>query len=213
MMMKQILLLTILVLTFCLQIFGQDKPECPNLEVAVVRKDSSILFYISSVKIFDNSKFEYKWTVSNGVNFKGQNTSVISIPIDKNLAGQTITATLEIKGLPEGCNTVFTKSAEMVSQQIIDPIIRDKLLGKANWNDVIARLINLSLAINNEQGSKAKVIFRVSNNSERNWATSQQKKILKSLKRVNIPKDRILMEIQKTEFFETEFIFIPPPKN
>lgn len=215
--MNRLLLLTILVLIFCLQPFGQDKSECPKVEITGPTEPfpsgNSIAFVVTLTSDIKYSKIEYKWTVSKGEIQNGQGTVAVVVATFGERNNQIITATLEIKGLPEGCNNIFTKSVEMVSQRIIDPIIPDKLSGKSSFNDVIARLMNLSLSINNEQGSSGEIVFRVSNNSERNWATSQQKNILKSLKRLNIPKDKIMMEIEKGKVFETEFIFIPPHKN
>ena len=115
--MNRILLLTTLVLVLCLQGFGQENLGCPTIKLNSPSEQTpfseKMEFSVSLMGKFENRSLEYRWIVSNNVNFNGQGTSSISIPLDRNLAEQTITATVEIKGLPEGCKSSFSESREV----------------------------------------------------------------------------------------------------
>lgn len=212
--MKQILLLTILVLIFCLQSFGQDKPECPIMNIQGPAGQTPIGgnmdFSVLLVSKFDNSKFEYRWTVSNGVAFNGQGTSAISIPTNETLQGQIITATVEIKGLPTECKNSYSASGDVASPPPYCPgVNKDTINGNSSWEEITIRLQNLSTVLRNELGSKATVTFSVTNSSELNKVIALQKKLLKMSKKYQILFDKILMKIKKDFIYEITFEFLP----
>jgi hypothetical protein len=54
----------------------------------------------------------YNWSVSAGTITSGQGTSVITVD-SKGLAGQTVTATVDIGGLPRECSTTSSVSVSI----------------------------------------------------------------------------------------------------
>lgn len=85
--------------------FGQDpvKPECPTIGItgpAGLTRPGDTANY--SVQVDTNGKdfkLEYLWTISSGEIISGQNTPSITVRFEN----MGVTATVEIKGLPEGC--------------------------------------------------------------------------------------------------------------
>lgn len=214
--MKKILLLTISVLAVCLQVFGQENVNCPTIKLDSPTEQTPISekmdFSVSLMGKFENRSLEFKWTVSNEINFNGQGTSSISIPLDRSLAEQTITATVEIKGLPEGCKNSFSESREVKIRQIIiqDGHEENTFKGDTPLDDYLARIQNLNLALQGEKGSKSVIIFKFTKLSEKKKAIAMKKKLLKQLKKYKISLDGIEMKIEKGKVYETTFEYIPP---
>lgn len=82
--MKRILLLTIFVLVFCFESFGQD---CSTVKVIppskLLAENGVMLFSVSISGKIDSSKFQYNWSVSQGNIFDGQGTMAITVPLAK----------------------------------------------------------------------------------------------------------------------------------
>lgn len=196
-----------------MQSFGQENVNCPTIKLNSPSEQTPIggnmNFSVSLMGKFDNKNVGFKWVISSGTNFNGQNTSAISIPIDKNLAGQTITATVEIKGLPEGCKSSFSKSREVETRQIIIACERE-LNGDSYWGDVMSLIQNLGLALEYEKGSQGVVVFRFTNSSELIKFKKLQKKLIRLAKKHKHRFfDKNLMKIEKGDVYEIKAIFIP----
>jgi hypothetical protein len=212
--MKQLLLLTILALTFYLQLFGQENVNCPTIKLNSLSEQTPIGgnmdFSVSLMGKFDNKNVEFKWTVSNGANFNGQNTSVISIPIDENLAGQNITATVEIKGLPKGCKSSFSESNKVETRRIIiqDGDQENTFRGNSSPQEYFWRIHNLAIGVQNEKGSKGVVAFKFTNSSEQRKSVATKKKLLKMAKNRKVSLDGIEVKIEKGKVYEITVEFI-----
>ena len=98
-------------LLFCLVVFlagfaaaqTEQNASCPAVEVSgggVVDAESPMSFTVN-VRDYDLSKLSFKWMVSAGKISKGQDTG--SIEVSDYERGENVTATVEVKGLPEGC--------------------------------------------------------------------------------------------------------------
>lgn len=159
-----------------------------------------MLFSVSVTGNFDTSKLEYKWTVSAGEISDGQGTLAILVATTKELAGQTLTATVEIKGLPQNCQNTFSESGEILSPRITDPL---DTYGKMSWRDEQVRLQGLHIELENSPTAKAYLIFSITKDSEINLVSSRLKKILKFLKDNKISQDRIQMSIEKRYIYQT----------
>lgn len=209
--MKKILLLTILLLIFSFQLFSQENTACPTVKIIsptnITSVGESMTFSVSSTE--SNTKnLEYKWTVSAGTVIHGQGTADIVIATNFDLQGQTITATVEIKGLPEGCENKFTEFGEVGVKSIIQhpPIIRYR---KLSWEDEMKWILNLLVDLENDPESKIHLIFSIKNDSELKLVKSRQKKILALLRENSVSQNRIVMEIFKRNYYETIILIIP----
>ena len=113
--MRKIFIASIFVFTICVFTFGQNS-NCPTFSLtgpsAVPQKGETITFSVQVDEKAKNSNLEYVWSTSQGKIIEGQGTKVITVEWDLN---PDMTATVEIKGLPEGCEnsdseTVFVCS-------------------------------------------------------------------------------------------------------
>ncbi len=140
--MKRIIYSAIFILTFCFFAFGQtqNNPNCPEIKItgpsAVVQPGETMTFTVN-VSDVDSDKIEYQWSVDKGTIMEGQGTPVITVNTE-GLNETAITATVEIKGLPNGCVTKESESG-IVDYICRLPIIHDEF-GKLSKNDEKYRL-------------------------------------------------------------------------
>lgn len=108
--MKQIFLLFIACLTLQIAARAQEAGNlpCPKISImgpaaaVYVENGEPMVFTVSLENKPENLKLEYVWNVTAGKIVEGQGTPTIEVDI-KGLSSQSITATVEIKGLPENC--------------------------------------------------------------------------------------------------------------
>lgn len=86
---------------------GADK--CPSITVTGVAEDGpNALFSANVTSLVDN--FSYNWSVSSGAIEAGQGTLQINV---SGSAGQSITATLEVGGVPASCPGTASATVEL----------------------------------------------------------------------------------------------------
>ncbi len=124
--MRKILTASIFILSFCFFAFGQNT-NCPEISVtgpsSVLQPGETATFILSVTGEIEEAKLEYLWSVSDGKIIEGQGTRAIivgEVPWDS-----TPTATVDIKGLPEGCPNTDTETGVICS--CISPILVDEL--------------------------------------------------------------------------------------
>lgn len=130
--MKKIPIASIFVLTFCAFAFGQNS-NCPAVSVigpsASVQIGKTATFSVSITGssddnleyVWSDDNLEYVWTVSSGKISEGQGTPTITVEIT---TISTLMATVEVKGLPQGCNNTDSETAFMCS--LISPTMLDE---------------------------------------------------------------------------------------
>ena len=103
----------------------------------------------------------YNWTVSAGTITSGQGTSAITVSTTDDMAGGTVTATVEVGGLCADCSD-RTRSAtgDIAPKPEERKIVKQDELGNAKPDDIKSRLQNLNLSVQGEPNSSA--IIRVS---------------------------------------------------
>jgi len=104
--MKQIIFTAILIFAFCFAAYAQtNENSCPIIDVispaGVVEPTEPVSFIAEVGKETEKFNIEYIWTVKGGKILEGQGTKSIKALMDE--CGDTLTATLEIKGLPQTC--------------------------------------------------------------------------------------------------------------
>jgi len=96
--------------------------DCPKISVSgpagIPSPGDTITFTAAVDTNRKDLKFDYLWSTEAGEIVSGQGTSVISVKV----SGGTLAATVEIKGLPEGCPNKWSE------HMIADPLPQAKLL-------------------------------------------------------------------------------------
>jgi hypothetical protein len=107
------------------------------------------------VKITNTSKPQIKWTVSAGTITSGQGTEVITVD-STGLAGQEVTATVELIGAPSGCNSSgSTKTRLKMPRHNGGEPFDD--YGDIRFIDEQARLDNFAIQISNYPQSRGQI--------------------------------------------------------
>ena len=140
----------VLLLTFASVVSAQTPATCGIVEIdgpSEVDPGKPLFF---KVKLLQISKPEIKWSVSAGTIVGGQGTEAISVDT-VGLAGQRVTATVELIGAPSGCNNSASKSTGVAPP----PLHRCALdsYGDIDFENEKARLDNFAIQVLNTQGS------------------------------------------------------------
>ncbi|MEJ7849228.1 MAG: hypothetical protein WKF92_14190 [Pyrinomonadaceae bacterium] len=115
--MKNLLAIITLSLILFTPIVAQTdvKSACPQLSItgpAGVFNPGEVATYIAEIDSPDDSlNIEYVWSVSSGRIISGQGTRTVKVEQPGSEAsGSNLTATVEVKGFPEGCPTTASES-------------------------------------------------------------------------------------------------------
>ena len=111
--MRKIFIASIFIFIFCVFAFGQDKKvvSCPT--VSITGPSSNIpygenLVFKATVDFPDSDKLRYEWSIDeNSVIIDGQGKNVITVRAVKR---DVITVTVDVAGLPEGCEASDSES-------------------------------------------------------------------------------------------------------
>lgn len=96
--------------------FSQVSPtagECPTFYVtgpACITAPGELHWFEATVKGRETESLEFDWRVSIGKIVKREGKAKIGVLITDNKAGHSLTATVEVKGLPEGCSNVASET-------------------------------------------------------------------------------------------------------
>jgi hypothetical protein len=112
---------------------------------------------VFKVRVLQTSKAEFKWIVSSGSISKGQGTDEITIDT-AGLGDQVLTATVELIGLPVGC-----QRGASITTTIAPPPPRCGLAfdtyGDIKFNDEKARLDNFAIQVSNYPESSGLILM------------------------------------------------------
>ncbi len=130
--MKNLLKTSILVFAFCICAFAQinNTAPCPAISVTgpagIVELTETVAFSASIGEMVGTPKVKYHWAISSGKIVAGQGTAKIYVLYGD--PGETITATVEISGLPSSCaNTASEVYMYCVPRQPTTPIYSYKV--------------------------------------------------------------------------------------
>lgn len=156
--MKQIIYTLILVFGFGFSVFGQtEKLPCPSVDVSgggVAQPGERMSFTVSVVGEAANSNLEYEWTVSQGAIVQGQGTASITVDTT-GLSEPSLTATVEVKGLPENClntDSEYSPYCPPRRPELIDEF------GKLRDGEVRSRMEAIYLKLADEPNSQGYII-------------------------------------------------------
>ncbi|HKS26438.1 MAG TPA: hypothetical protein VJS44_01400 [Pyrinomonadaceae bacterium] len=130
--------------------------QCPE---TALEDEKTLTFKAIVTGVGPDDKLTYNWTISGGTISKGQNTSSIEVDIkldrtDSRLA--SLTATLEVGGLPKDCANKASCTTE-VARMIGCPSAFDQY-GAISFEDEKARLDNFGIQLMNELSARGFII-------------------------------------------------------
>lgn len=188
--MRKILIASIFAFTFCAFAFGQNS-NCPTISMtgpsAVPREGEHMTF---SVRVDEKTKdlnLKYVWSVSQGKIVEGQGTTAITVEWKIDFA---VTATVEIKGLPEGCQNTDSETI------IYDPVPEAEFIDEFAFSDSkidSTKFDKINTALNDDPSTQAYII--IYNDGKTSSAKIEQKEqqIRKIISEKNISPDRIII--------------------
>lgn len=158
--MKKLLCFSIFLLGFCAALFAQDVKtvSCPEIEVSgpsgIIEPGGTGTF-TATVDISGSENLIYNWTTSIGEIVEGQGTNTITVKIPKN-GSENLTATVEIKGLPEGCPKAASESVGCG----LRPPHSEKIdeFGKATNGNVKMRFDNFMVNLQNDPTAQGYIL-------------------------------------------------------
>lgn len=148
-----------MVLLAALSAMAQEtKPECPKIEVTgpagVVWRGEEMTFTANVVGA--GADIRYDWTVSIGRVVKGEGTASIVVVVDE--SNTTVKATVEVSGLPEGCEAKASESGGVAPTPGCNAPL-DEWGPSLRPNDVRSRLDVFFAELSNNPKSKGIIIF------------------------------------------------------
>ncbi len=190
--MRKILFASIFVLGFCFGAFGQDSP-CPTISVigpaSVVMPKENVNFTANVGGETGNLELKYFWSVDKGKIIEGQGTTVVTIgeiPLDS-----TLTATVEIKGLPENCPKIASETM-LTPHGPTRPIEIEQLKTSASQLDKV-KFDKLIVALKDEPTTTAYVIIYTDEKTSSKKLRRKEQQIRKYLSEKNVPADRFII--------------------
>lgn len=214
--MKRITFLAILISVFCSAVFSQDvNKSCPEFELVLpeglVGFGNPVNLSIKSNQSIENLKLNYEWTISNGKILKGQGTSeIVYLNEEYKSDMEIIQVSVKIAGMPNYCtNTNFSDTFNVVltNYDIIEPIDH---FGKLRFEELLARIDNFFIIINNNSG-EGLINVRFNKQDDRKEKTDFLKNIEKCIKYRRYDISRISLVISEGDDEQsTVFTMIPP---
>jgi hypothetical protein len=131
--------------------------DCPNMTVRcpdTVPAGATSTFTVAVSNFNRDSKLSYTWTVSAGAILSGQGTPAISVDTT-GLGNQTLTATVEVKGLPDSCPKSSSCTTAVPARIIED---RFDEYGNIGFENEQARLDNFAVELQNWPEGKGYII-------------------------------------------------------
>ena len=130
--------------------------ECVSIGVSgpsgVTNPGDSMTF---TANVGGGGDYTYTWTVSNGTITSGQGTPSITVATNRDMAGQNVTATVDVGGLCPECPRTASETAGILDTP--KSTITDEF-GSAPDDDVKARVDNFYIQLNNNPTAQGYII-------------------------------------------------------
>lgn len=207
--MKKFLCVLVFVLGFCFSAFSQSVEVCPTIFVtgpAGVSEPGGIITFTVSTDEKDLS-LEYVWTVNAGEIIEGQGTKQISMKPSEVLSVSLI-ATVEIKGLPEGCPTTASEAIPCLLSAP-EAVLLDEFSESVFQIDRI-RVEKIITAIQNAPNDQFYILMGFKETASEKTVNRRQKKFVNYFVKTGIEADRITFMAIPAEIESTQFWRVPP---
>ena len=206
-------------LLFCLVSFfagfasaqTNPNPNCPNLNVSsggIVKPGEPMLF-TAQVEGYGTSGLSFDWSVSTGEILEGQGTTTIKV-LKKKDNRENLTATVQVKGLPEGCGNTASET-EPICNCIVPSVLFDEFSIPAPQIDK-ARLADFIIELQKNPNAQGYIIEYFKLNMPKKAIKQKLQKIADYLvKEMRFEKDRItiITSFDSSQNL-TKFWIVPP---
>lgn len=209
--MNRVLILFYAAALFTLCGIGQTaSAQCPKIEISgnYSIMDGDVTAFSVSINGGDvrfSPKFD--WTVSAGKLKSGQGTSVVKIDT-AGTGGKTITATVEVGGLPASCERTSSISADIDKKPEATKIDE---YGTANEEEEMARLDSFALQLANDPTAQGWVIVYAGKSGKSGESKTAIERIRTYLVKIRgVDSSRIItMDSGKKENLSRELWLVP----
>ncbi|MBX7169675.1 MAG: hypothetical protein K1X72_01885 [Pyrinomonadaceae bacterium] len=187
--------------------------SCPSLSVSGPSGQTPIggsMTFTANLSGGTQDRATYRWTVSSGTITSGQGTSAITVATTDAMAGQTVTATVEVGGLCADCTgNTGSASGDIATPPPPKQIQKTDEIGNAKPDDIKNRIQNLNLTVQGEPNSSG--IIRVSGPAkDRAKQITAVNKALDFLARQGLDKTRYrVVDGGDAPAVSIEFYFVP----
>ncbi|MGD9631267.1 MAG: hypothetical protein AB7V18_18675 [Pyrinomonadaceae bacterium] len=188
----------------------QTTAQCPAIKVTgpagITNPGENVVFQVAINVV--GPKLEFHWSVDKGMIVKGQGTPEITVLTDRSLAGEAVTATVEVEGLPQNCERISSETAG------IAPVIGcgypfDEW-GEMKPNDERGRLDLMFAELSNNPNNVGMIVFRVKPGDRLDPTNRRIQFVLKHVKFRKFDKSRIWFALELAEEKSTRLYRIPP---
>ncbi|MBA3634045.1 MAG: hypothetical protein H0W58_14730 [Acidobacteria bacterium] len=213
--MKSVSTFSILVLAFCIGTLAQtnETSSCPTISVtgpAEIPKPNEPVILIASIgEGAEKFNPQYKWTVRGGQIVEGQGTLILNVL--QNNSGESLSATIEVIGLPKQCGNTATESLMCITPAP-RPIQIDEISEPISQIDK-ARIDKIITALEDEPNAQLYVIAGFRKDTPQRLITREEQEIRNYLTKAEIEKDRIALIRIFTEIELTQFWLVPAGAN
>jgi hypothetical protein len=136
-------------------------PPCPTLTVdcptGPTQAGTPVTFTVNAAGGNPNVTPTFNWSVSAGTITSGQGTNSITVDT-AGLAGQSITATVEVSGLAPECARTASCTAQIAAVETPPAASKFDEYGNVNFNDEKARLDNFAIQLQNNPSAQGYII-------------------------------------------------------
>jgi len=206
--MKNFPLLFCFVLFFAFAVSAQTNQSlsCPKIDVSGggITNPGEPTTFTANVEGYDLSKLSFKWTISTGEILQGQDTPTITVLQKED--NENLTATVEIKGLPEGCPATASETGAVC--RCVKAILFDEY-GKIFFSNEKAKLDNVAAQLLEDKNSSVYFIIYLTNKQKPAGIKTRQANIQKYLMETHkIPKDRITFILSDWKIYWTKIFIV-----
>ena len=207
--MKQINLILIVVITFCITTIAQEN-TCPKINLTVpdsfLYPEHPVTFTAKVEGEKQTNKLEYFWIFSGGKIIKGQGESTVEFePNEEDNNGQLAVA-VKVTGLPSNCPDTVSQFVIVAGLPIGEPV---EELGKVSFNRYKLSLDNFLIAVVNNPDYEGLIVLDFNKSDSRNYKISLLKNIIKFLDFRKFDKKQITFAISESDYEQTVFWIVP----
>lgn len=205
------LLLCLLIITSAFSVCAQSgRPGCPKIDVtgpsdSVIAGDIAI--FSVNVADYDYTKLRYRWTVSAGTIERGANTPSVVV---RTMEGgvESLTATVEIEGLPSHCAATSSKTAPVQAKcGTPQPVGTYEEINGAFERGILSTIIEKYKALKSEHT----ILFTLysQNKNEASRQKKREREILRMLLGLGYTRDRFVFVHSDKKPYATYIYFVP----
>jgi len=144
--------------------------NCPEITVVapsgLTAAGETMTFTANVTNFSGPGEIKYAWSVSAGTIERGQGTPSIVVKTPQDMGSGNVTAVLNIEGLPSGCVKEVSETVPAASASTACGMPMD-IFGRMSRNDVIARIDNFMVGLNNDSEADGFILIRLKERESR----------------------------------------------